>query len=259
MAKYLILGCGWVGQELTSFLVNKGHEVHCTTTTKSKILKLTNLGAKAFHVDFDQETFIQNLDSEYDYILTSVPASSKSDDQTTRKRFQNIGQFLNNMSFKKHIYLSSTGIYPDIDFVFDESYMGEFTHRLALAEQIMQNVPHTIVYRLGGLFGRNRIFAKYFSNRIYTNGDQLANFVHLDDVVALIELGFTALEPAGIYNVVAPEHPTKKEVILASAKKYNFDLPSGFEPSGSFQKMVKADKIVHDLSYQFKYSNPLYF
>lgn len=256
--RILILGCGWVGEEVAKYYIEKGDDVFATCTSIEKADNLNAFGCKVAIVNFDDANSIDEFPKEFDYVLNSIPASSKNTVAEISNRFQNVRNYLSHIRYKKHIYLSSIGIYPDIDFTFDEAYAGEMNERLEVAEQKVQ-LPKTHIYRLGGLFGKNRIFAKYFQNRICTTGDQSANFVHVDDVVNLLALGFKNDLQNSIYNILAPEHPTKKEVILTSAEKYGFALPSGFEVQDSFQKIVDGSKISKELDYQYIYPSPLDF
>lgn len=256
--RILILGCGWVGEEVAKYYIEKGDDVFATCTSFEKAEYLNAFGCKVAVVNFDDSNSVEEFPKEFDYVLNSIPASSKNTVAEISHRFVNVHQYLSSVLYKKHIYLSSIGIYPDIDFTFDEAYAAEMNERLAVTEQKVQ-LPKTHIYRLGGLFGKNRIFAKYFQNRICTTGNQPANFVHVDDVVNLIVNGFSINLASSIYNIVAPQHPSKKEVIIASAEKYGFALPSGFEAQDSFQKIVDGSKISKALDYQYIYPSPLDF
>ncbi|HMR19414.1 MAG TPA: NAD-dependent epimerase/dehydratase family protein [Sphingobacterium sp.] len=258
--KILILGCGWVGEEFAQKMAQEGAELWVTTTSSDdKAARLEKLGYHVQCVDFDCEPDILALPTSFDYVLTSIPATSRHSVEVLSKRFVRVRALIDALTYRKHIFLSSVGIYPDQNGVFDERYTVELNDRLHDAEQIMQASPNTVIYRLGGLFGKNRVFARYFANKICTTGDQLANFVHVDDVVQLIYLGFHDLYETGIYNVVCPLHPRKKDVILASALKYHCDMPSQFEPKDNFQKKVVSDKIIGALNYRFKFASPLDF
>lgn len=259
MKKILILGCGWVAEDLAVDLLSAGHQVWATTTQSEKCNRLIDLGIHAVLADFDTQVDMSALPGSFDYVLTSVPASSRIDILQTKARFEQLRISLQQITYDKHIYLSSIGVYPDIDFVFKEDYDIDLNARLLVAEKIMLTLANTVVYRLGGLFGKGRIFAKYFENKPCTTGDQIANFVHVDDVVTLINKGFTHSLLSTVYNIVAPEHPSKKEVILASAKKYNFVPPTHWVPKDSFQKIVNSTRIIQELDYTFKYPNPLSF
>lgn len=256
--RILILGCGWVGEEVAKYYANKNWEVYVTCTSAEKKEYLGSLGLEVAIINFDSQAFVSDFPNSFDYVLNSIPASSKNSVEQTSNRFQNVRQYLDTIQYQKQIYLSSIGIYPDRDAVFDEDFSGDLNERLLVAEQQIE-MHNTHIYRLGGLFGKNRIFAKYFANRVCTTGEQPANFIHIDDVIALIRKGFETDLQKSIYNLVVPEHPSKKEVILASAKKYGFEFPEAFEPAHSFQKIVNADTIMHELSYEFKHPNPLHF
>ena len=256
--RLLILGCGWVGEEVAKYYTGKGWQVYATCTSAEKKDYLTSLGLDVAVVNFDEEVSISEFPTTFDFVLNSIPASSRSSVSEISNRFENVRNYLQTINYNKQIYLSSIGIYPDKDGIFNEDCKEDLNERLFVAERKVE-LLNSHIYRLGGLFGKNRIFAKYFANRVCTTGDQPANFIHLDDVVALITKGFESDLNNRIYNLVAPEHPSKKEVILASAAKYNFEPPSSFQPENSFQKMVAGLRIINELNYSFKYSSPLIF
>lgn len=256
--RILILGCGWVGEDVAKYYIENGFQVYATCTSIEKKEFLTALGLQVALVNFDEESTIAEFPSNFDFVLNSIPASSRSSMEEIAIRFQNVRRYLNQIQVKKQIFLSSIGIYPDRDGVFDETYTKDLNERLLLSENSIQ-LDNTFIYRLGGLFGKNRIFAKYFSNRVCTTGEQPANFIHVHDVVSLIVKGFESDLNHSIYNLVAPDHPTKQEVIIASAKKYGFDLPSTFDSENSFQKIVDGSKIVKEINFSFKYFSPLNF
>jgi len=241
----------------------QGHEVWASTTTYEKYHRLKADGIFSFILDFDCESFPEKADlpDQFDFVLNSIPASQKNSLTVIENRFSNIKLFFGHIKWRKQVFLSSIGIYPDKDVVFDESYAdtAELSSKLFLAEKCMLGLAHTIVYRLGGLFGKNRVFAKYFSERICTTGEQPANFVHIDDAVKLIEEASYHLLRHAIYNVVAPLHPKKMDVILASAKKYGYALPLAFEATDAVQKIVSGKLLQEELEYQFILPDPLQF
>ncbi|MDF2519098.1 MAG: hypothetical protein K0R59_4394 [Sphingobacterium sp.] len=261
--RILILGCGWLAESFAMDMKHQGHEVWASTTQYEKYHRLKTDGIFSFIADFDQGHTLSNvlLPDRFDFVLNSIPASQKNSLSGLEVRFSNISRFLENIQWTKQLFLSSVGIYPDKDVVYHELESAgiEFSEKLYLAEQQMLALPNTYVYRLGGLFGKNRIFAKYFANRICTTGEQLANFVHLDDVVRLISLASVKDLRHAVYNIVAPMHPKKKDVILASARKYGLDLPLRFEPGDHFQKVVSGSLLQKEFDYQYIRPNPLEF
>jgi len=242
---------------------HQGHEVWASTTTSEKYHRLKADGIFSFILDFDYENFPAQvvLPTQFDFVLNSIPASQKNSVAILENRFSNIKSFYAHMTWKRQVFLSSIGIYPDKDGVFDESYadITELSSKLLLAEASMLGLADTIIYRLGGLFGKNRVFAKYFAERICTTGEQPANFVHIDDVIRLLEAASCNALKYTVYNIVAPLHPKKKDVILASAKKYGYALPLAFEAADATQKIVSGRLLLEELDYQFVLPDPLQF
>ena len=262
MKNLLILGCGWLGEAIAQDLKVKGWQVWVTTRNIEKYHRLTDDGIFAIIHDFDQQqTLGLPVEVHFDAVLNSIPASQKNSLTEIECRFANVFDALSAISFNQHIFLSSVGVYPNLTGIYQESYSDELlmSPKLRKAELMMNNLPYTAIFRLGGLFGKNRIFAKYFQGKIVEIGDQLANFAHIEDIVEIFDQFVTHKKPAGYYNIVCPDHPQKKEVILASAKKYFFSYPLGFNPKNSFQKEVSAHKIIELLNYKFKYSSPIDF
>ncbi|WET67455.1 GDP-L-fucose synthase [Sphingobacterium sp.] len=261
--RILILGCGWLAESFAIHMKHQGHEVWASTTTSEKYHRLKADGIFSFILDFDYENFPAQvvLPTQFDFVLNSIPASQKNSVAILENRFSNIKSFYAHMTWKKQVFLSSIGIYPDKDGVFDESYADttELSSKLLLAEASMLGLADTIIYRLAGLFGKNRVFAKYFAERICTTGEQPANFVHIDDVIRLLEAASCNALKYTVYNVVAPLHPKKKDVILASAKKYGYALPLAFEAADATQKIVSGRLLLEELDYQFVLPDPLQF
>lgn len=261
--RILILGCGWLAESFAIHMKHQGHEVWASTTTSEKYHRLKADGIFSFILDFDYENFPAQvvLPTQFDFVLNSIPASQKNSVAILENRFSNIKSFYAHMTWKKQVFLSSIGIYPDKDGVFDESYadITELSSKLLLAEASMLGLADTIIYRLAGLFGKNRVFAKYFAERICTTGEQPANFVHIDDVIRLLEAASCNALKYTVYNIVAPLHPKKKDVILASAKKYGYALPVAFEAADATQKIVSGRLLLEELDYQFVLPDPLQF
>jgi len=254
------LGCGWIGEALANRLISEGHEVYATTTNPEKYQRLQAAGIFAIMANFDEPIDHADLPSHIDFVLNSLPAVKRLDWPVLTARFDAARALLKQLTYRKHIFLSSVGVYPDMDGDFtEETILDVRDNKLLAAEVCMQELPHTIVYRLGGLFGGQRIFAKYFQDKVCTTGAQCTNFIHQTDVLNLIQLGFLNQLSGNCYNLVTPESSSKKEVILASAAKYGFRPPVAFDDQECFQKHVSGHKIRQALGYTFVYPSPLDF
>lgn len=95
--------------------------------------------------------------------------------------------------------------------------------------------------------GDNRQLSKYK----VINIDAPVNHVHYKDVISVIEKMIEVKSSAKLYNVVAPKHPTKKEVISAQKGQW-----SQVCFSSNYGRLVSSKKIEDELGYTFIYPNP---
>lgn len=78
-------------------------------------------------------------------------------------------------------------------------------------------------------------------------------------MIRLLEAASCNVLKHTVYNVVAPLHPKKKDVILASAKKYGYILPLAFEATNTIQKIVRGELLQEELEYEYVLPDPLQF
>lgn len=221
---------------------------------------------QAFWVDFDEKGDIVCPDTllnvVFEAVIVSVPIRKKEEMATIQERFRGLTLFIRQLNFTHLIFFSSVGIYPSESSIIDEdSYPDDLLEQKLLFGEntLRQNFPQVCVMRLGGLFGEDRVFAKYFQNKPCTTAYQTSNFVHVDDVYRVVRLLMEKNVTGKTLNVVCPEHPLKKDVIIASAEKYGYALPSVFEEHDRLQKRIRPDRLVNELAYEFTYRSPLDF
>lgn len=263
----LVLGSGWVGTYCAQrFREELGARVTVTTTTPEKRERFLDLGLPAFLVDFDKGGSEVPPDelaiTVFDILIISVPITRKDDLGTIQRRFKRLVTHLSRLRFKQAVFFGSVGVYPNVDALIHEDTFPDtaLDQRLRYGETVLQKAfPDTNILRLGGLFGANRIFAKYFQGKVCTIGSQTANFVHVEDIYHIL-LALMDKEIVGAtYNVVCPENPLKKEVIEASAAKYGFELPSRYDDTDQTAKHVSCQRLLDELHYSFIYPSPIYF
>lgn len=262
--KALIIGCGWVGIRFAQKLITIDFDVTATTTSDFKINTLNHLGVRAFLLDFSKEPIpeMENSVSNqlFDIVLISVPAKKREDFINCIKKFEGLSQFLQKIRAKSMVYLSSVGIYPTSPHPIGEMDIPNqlLDPKLYRAEQILTTaVAQLNILRLGGIFGDNRIPGRHFSAKRCEVGSQFANYIHVEDIHAIILSLYDEGIHGKLYNAVSPFHPQKKEIILQMVKKYGFALPSSFENRPFEHKLVSSEKLITDLNYQFIYESPL--
>lgn len=257
MEKIGIIGCGWLGLHLAQHLSRK-NKIYGTTTSEEKCSQLEKLGFESeIHAFSDVEIGNNvkpwNILQELDVVIITIPFPKNAEFDTLCNRFKNVVQFIKN--FDKPIFLmSSIGIYPQIDEEMNETnVLEEYLNQNILGiEKLMRNeFPQINILRLAGLMGGSRVFSNYK----ISNPEQIVNHVHYEDICLIIEKMISRKMISKTYNVVAPQHPTKQEVI---------DFQTHKKDTNHLSDQKKGRKIVSsiletELDYQFLHPDPKKF
>lgn len=270
MNKLLIIGCGWLGLPLAKHLATKGWRVRGTTTTEAKKPDLQQAGIESFifkitEDGFAGEYFLDNWPRDAFILINIPPSRQRKEGQSYLTQMQQLRQLLLDWTPNpKVIFVSSTSVYntdtnplnvpltEQADVATDTE-----THK---AEQVFADLPHTIILRMSGLAGYNRVIGRYFAGKQnIADGQAKVNLVHRDDAVAIIEQIVIQNPASGIYNVTAPCHPSRRSLFLADAAKHRFDPPSFSKQDNRFRKLIDGSKITEQIDYHFLYPDPLQF
>lgn len=250
-----ILGCGWLGLEVTRTFLKEGFKVNASTTNSSKIDSLKKEGFSSFLIDTNYSN--NNLQSFFkcDILLISIPSS-----------VDNFLNFLETIYTKidlanTHVILiSSSSIYPNENNSFDESYKLNEKNcgkkNVYLIEQSCKDkFSKLTILRCAGLMGYDRFAAKYFENRIVKDANKKVNFVHRDDVINAINevIKFKSYDT---FNLCSKEHPNKKELYSFQAKNKQIKILN-FEYTENYNnRIILGDKITNKLNFKYKFDNP---
>ena len=118
------------------------------------------------------------------------------------------------------------------------------------AESLVQKLhKRTVILRLGGLMGYNRIAGKYTAGKTLSF-DSKTNYVHRDDVIAIIQSVINNNVENEIFDIVAPEQSTKKEIFSQNAKKFGFE-ETIFLSHFKEVKELSSNKVCKILNYSF--------
>jgi hypothetical protein len=226
MSKVSIIGCGWLGLRLSQSL-KKSYEVECFSKENTKDNSLF----------WQAQTLIIAINTKNNYL-------------NTLKKIIKLTPLDSNI-----ILMSSTSVYREFDGEVDEDTKITDIKLQREAELLVQNSKkNTLILRLGGLMGEDRISGKWKNISTFSDGE--VNYIHRDDVISIVKNLIGSDIRNGIYNLVAPFHPLRSQVHKKNANKFNFELGTF---KGKTSRIVKSHKIIKDLNYKFIHPNPLEF
>ena len=266
--KISIIGLGWIGKPLAGALKSQGHQVIGSTTSREKMQELANEGLETRLF----QLYPEPQGSGYEELFTAdilyiniPPGRRKHPDAFHPQQIASIIKLIKEGSVRKVIYVSATSVYPNQNQTAreDDPLDGGITENPALfeAEQLLwtnSGCPLTVI-RFGGLLGDNRIPGKYFSGKENVPGHPPVNYIYRDDAIRAIQWVIEKELWNETFNLVAPEHPKKKDVYEANAKLLGFSPPSSYEsPEVTSWKEICVDKFLAT-GFKFHYPDPLSF
>ena len=242
--KIAIIGCGWLGKRLAKHLSSRNHHVLATTTSPGKVAELQKVAHEVHVLDFSKEfhpVFLKDMDMA----IFSMPISSES----WHKGFQKF-----NVTFKKTLFFSSTGIYPQLNGIYTEHHTANLRADILASEELVTTkFPETIILRFGGLMGDERSLQNFYADRIPPWPEKKVNHIHYEDISALVEILLTADNQNKLYNIVAPEHPTVLEFLNGDKE----ESKSRSNEDGA--RIICPDLFIKEFNYKFIHPNPKYF
>jgi nucleoside-diphosphate-sugar epimerase len=250
MKKLGIIGCGWLGNHIAERLSDR-YEIFATTTSESKIEEFNSKGYFPTLVSFSDETSETmkewEVAQELDAIVISIPFSGIRGKQISMKtRRENVLKFLGD--YKGQLFLtSSTGVYPELEKEYSEE--DQPMENVESENFVTNKFPNANILRLAGLMGGQRLLKNYN----ISNLDQLVNHIHYADICSVIEKMLDQRSQGKIYNLAAPVHPNKEEVINAQK-----DLPYLGERTEK-GRLISPAKLISELDFEFQYPDPRYF
>jgi nucleoside-diphosphate-sugar epimerase len=269
-----ILGCGWLGYPLSQRLLvdDISNALKGSTTSESKMQFLEAHGVDPYLISLSEETVPANLSSflEADLLIIAIPPrTAQVGSASYPRQIKMLSEAIQASPIQEIIFVSSTGVYPDLNRTVYESDVTTLEASAAPhmfeAEQSIEALRSTqrrvCILRYGGLLGYNRIPGKYVQGqKNLTTGDIPVNYIHRDDAVGIIALIAKRGVPDETFNIVAPVHRTRRETYLTSCAQFNWEVPtfSASETAPAFKK-ISAEKFQKFYPYRFAYPDPIAF
>lgn len=248
MKKTGIIGCGWLGSKIADSMSGR-YTIYTTATTKDKAEDLSARGfnaSVAVFPDFQLEKKLEEWSEikEMDVLIITIPISGKSCCVSSLyNRMQHLLSFIGD--FKGQMFvMSSTGVYPDTPGEYAEESLSP--DEVAGERMIRNKYPQANILRLAGLMGDNRLLKNYN----VSNLDAPVNHIHYEDICNIIEKMIERGSEGKLYNIAAPKHPSKAQVINTQK---NLPFPKEDIAGG---KIILSSKLTSELDFIFKYPDP---
>lgn len=268
MKKVTIIGLGWLGLPLANALLAQGICVSGTKTTSDGVDAARAIGIDCYalkltpNLECDLED-LEQLMTQSDAVVILLPPSKVN----TATYIEAIEQLVDSaiaFHVPRILFTSSTSVYGDVQGQVDEDtpLEGETESAKALigAEQWLHDLPHISVdiLRLAGLVGENRHAGRFLAGKKGLKGaGQPVNIVHQDDVIAAILLLLQQPNGGHVYNLCAPEHPSRADFYCQAAQSLALELPEFIvEENTSEGKIINGNRICDELGFEYQYQNP---
>ncbi|EKT61872.1 SDR family oxidoreductase [Providencia burhodogranariea] len=269
MKKVAIVGLGWLGLPLARALLSDDIEVTGTKTTPDGIAAARAMGIDCYSLQLTPELIcdaddLQQLLDGTDALIVLLPPS-KINVADYIDAVQQLVDTALVFHVPRVIFTSSTSVYGSASGEIDENsdLQAETASAQALikVENWLHDLPNISVdiLRLAGLVGNNRHAGRFLAGKKSLKGaTQPVNIVHQDDVIEAIRLLLKQPQGGHVYNLCAPEHPTRANFYRQATQSLNLELPEfAKEGEGVAGKEVNGNCICEELGFEYQYPNPI--
>ncbi|TVZ25959.1 nucleoside-diphosphate-sugar epimerase [Gillisia sp. Hel_I_86] len=260
-----ILGCGWLGLPLAKKLIEGGHTLNGSTTSRDKMNSLGNEGIAPYKIQLFEEgvqgdisSFLENSE----VLIIDIPPGLRKDPEVNFvAKIGRLKSYVEKSGIQKVLFVSATSVFEDgknLPTYTEEDVpngTAENAKQLIEAEELLKASDNykTSVLRFGGLIGPGRHPVNYLSGKTdLKDPEGPVNLIHLEDCIGIIEAIIEKDAWGETFHGVCPEHPTRKEYYSRVAKVKGLAGMSFNEDSVSKGKVIKSVNIDEILGYQFK-------
>lgn len=235
-----IIGCGYVGTAVARLWRSAGYTVTATTTREERVAELEKVAQRVVVARGDDKDALKSAAENQDVVLLSVGAANgKVYRETYVGTAKNLVEVLKQTPSVRHLlYTGTYSVYGDRNGepVSEETPVAPVNENgeiLCETERVLLGAAgenlRVCILRLGGIYGAGRELAKIFGRVAGTTrpgaGDDISNWIHLDDIVGTLE--FARLNQLqGIYNLVNDTPLTRRELLDRLCARHGWEKVS---------------------------------
>lgn len=268
MKSIAIIGCGYVGSEVARYWKTNGFTVTVTTTKSDRISELEAISDRVLVVRGDDPTGLKTVLQNQDVVVLSIGAKTREESiyrNTYLTTAQNLVHLLPEFpEVRQIIYTGVYSLYGDrngdlVDETFPVSPTSIRSQILWETENILLSATtetrKICILRLGGIYGRDREIAKIFKRMagqtLAGKGENISNWVHLEDIVGAIDF-VKEKQLGGIYNLVCDEQIPRRELLNRVCQAHNLSAISWDEQEINYPYNVRVStQKIKDTGFQF--------
>lgn len=253
MKRIGIIGCGWLGSPLFQKMVEQNLKVFGTVRHSNK----NDDGIFEWTADEKLSDDLVKLIRQADALVVTIPPQRLLEVDDNISFHQRLARSLSQENEHAHlIYTSSTSVYGASQGDCLERNADSATRAFGIEKAYLSFFENTTILRFGGLVGPGRNPSQFFkAGRTIPEPDAWANLTHQDDAIQSI-LHVLRLSSPGVYNVVCPEHVSRRELYNEAFLRNDLGAPTFSEETTKGKKVI-SDKIRDLLGYTFMKPNAL--
>lgn len=262
MQKVVIIGCGWLGQQLGLTLAQAGYQVFGSRQSVAALSQLPPpirpllLQLPCLQPDSELLAILQDA-----WLICALPpAVRQQGPEHYPAVLNNLAQLAQQAKVRGVIHCSSSGVYVGLSGEVTEqtplNLAGKAAY-LAAGEQALQQLKPCITLRLAGLIGPGRHPGRFGCSGTLAGADLAVNLVHVADIAAFIQLLLTQPHPASDYvNLCCPQHPTKQQFYPQAAA--HLGLPAvSFSAADEPARVVSSAHSQAYAGFSYRFASPL--
>lgn len=250
-----ILGGGWLGAALSSYLEQKGYATQLSTASAERyeLLKQDHARVVQLQVQSKQVTGDWDAFSQADVLIINIPPNRS---QPNREQLASLLPLIAAAPIQQVLFISSTSVYPNLNrVVTEEEGVEQKEHILYKSEQALQQAQgfETTVLRFAGLIGGDRHPGRFFQRSgIIKQSQAPVNLIHRVDCLQCIHQILAQEYWGHVVNACADSHPLKIEFYPKAAQTLGLSPAVAAPTEPLAYKIISNQKIKQDLGITFQ-------
>lgn len=250
-----ILGAGWLGASLSSYLEQKGYTIQLSTASEERYKQLKEQHDRVVQLQVQSEKVTGDWAafSKADILIINIPPDRSQPD---REQFASLLPLIAAAPIQQVLFISSISVYPNINReVTEDEGLEQQGHILYKSEQAFRQAAafDVTVLRLAGLIGGERHPGRFFQRSgIIKQGQAPVNLIHRADCLQCIYQILAQGYWGKVVNACADSHPLKMEFYPKAAQVLGLQ-PAIVETNTPLAyKIISNQKIKQDLGITFQ-------